>query len=389
MLDQHIPQAERTVESRLDEIRNKIEAGRRLSFDDGVFLFQPSVSLHVVGQLADLVCRHRHSRNVYYNLNTHLNPTNICAHRCKLCAFFRSEGDPDAYMMSKEEILKRAEDAAQVGCTELHIVGGLPPSVPFDWYLGIIEAIHARYPRLHLKAWTAVEIAWFSRISGLSVKEVLLRLIDAGLGSLPGGGAEIFHPAVRKQISSHKADGQTWLEVHRTAHNLGLKSNATMLFGHVETSHHRVDHLLQLRALQDETGGFQAFIALPFHPQRTAFSHLPKPSAFDCLRTIAVARLLLDNFDHIKAYWVALGIGVAQTALEYGANDLDGTVRYENIYHDAGADSPDVLTVEELCALIRETGREPVERDSLYRRVRRLGREWELDDNQGSARKQE
>jgi len=188
------------------------------------------------------------------------------------------------------------------------------------------------------------------------------------------------YPEVRQKISPRKADGETWLDIHRTAHRLGLKSNATMLFGHVEEVQHRVDHLLRLRALQDETGGFQTFIALPFHPARTAFRHLPRPSAFDCLRTIAVSRLLLDNFDHIKAYWVALGLGLAQAALDYGADDLDGTVRYENIYHDAGADSPDAVTVDELCGLIREAGREPVERDSLYRRVRRLGRQWEVEE---------
>jgi len=371
----------KVVEARLDEIRNKIEAGQRLSFDDGVFLFQPSVSIHAVGQLANLVCQRRHARVVYYNLNTHLNPTNICVHRCRLCAFYRTEKDADAYTMSREDVLKRAEDADRAGCTELHIVGGLPPDKPFEWYVGILEAIHRHYPRLHLKAWTAIEISWFTQISGLPVREVLLRLIDAGLGSLPGGGAEIFHPEVRTKISPHKPDGETWLNVHRVAHSLGLRSNATMLFGHVEEVHHRVDHLLRLRAIQDETGGFQAFIALPFHPKRTAFRDLPRPSAFDCLRTIAVSRLLLDNFDHIKAYWVALGIGLAQTALEYGANDLDGTVRYENIYHNAGADSPDVLTVDELCGLIRETGREPIERDSLYRRVRRVGCDWKVDDN--------
>lgn len=380
MLYRCAPGRDRSTESRLDEIRDKIEAGRRLSFDDGVFLFQPSVSLHEVGQLAHFVCQRRHGHVVYYNLNTHLNPTNICTQRCKLCAFYRSKDDPDAYTMSLEDVLKRAADADRAGCTELHIVGGLPADKPFEWYLGLIEAIHTHYPRLHLKAWTAVEIAWFAQISGQSAEAVLHRLVEAGLGSLPGGGAEIFHPEVRQKISPRKADGETWLDIHRTAHRLGLKSNATMLFGHVEEAHHRVDHLLRLRALQDETGGFQTFIALPFHPAKTAFRDVTRPSAFDCLRTIAVSRLLLDNFDHIKAYWVALGIGLAQTALDYGANDLDGTVRYENIYHDAGAESPDALTVEELCGLIREAGREPVERDSLYRRVRRVGRQWDVEE---------
>ena len=377
-----------SIRKQLEDIQNKISAGERLSFEDAVFLFQPEVSLHEVGRLAEEVCLRRHGRNVFYNLNMHLNPTNVCVYRCKLCAFYRTGKESDAYYMTPDQILKRAEEADRSGCTEIHIVGGLPGGKPFEWYVEILRLIHSHFPRLHLKAWTAVEIAWFCRISGLSVEKVLERLLEAGLGSLPGGGAEIFHPEVRQKISAGKADGETWLNVHRVAHRMGLKTNATMLFGHIESPEHRVDHMLRLRELQDETGGFQVFIPLPFHPQGTALHHLPKPSAFDCLRTLAVARLFLDNFPHIKAYWIALGVGLAQTALAYGANDLDGTVRYETIYHDAGAESPEALSVEELCGLIREAGREPVERDSLYRRVRRVSpTEWEIvEDSQSHGK---
>lgn len=370
----------RDVHYRLDRIRDKVLSGERLSFEDGVFLFDPAVSLHWIGELAEEVCLKRHGKTVFYNLNMHLNPTNICVYRCKLCAFYRVGQENDAYTLDEEQILARVAQADRSGCTEIHIVGGLPADKRFEWYEGILKLIHTHFPRIHLKAWTAVEIAWFSRISGLSVEQILGRLIEAGLGSLPGGGAEIFHPEIRRAISAGKADANQWLQIHRTAHRLGLKSNATMLFGHIEKPEHRVDHLLRLRELQDETGGFQAFVPLPFHPHGTALSHLPKPSAFDCLRTLAISRLVLDNFPHIKAYWIALGVGLAQTALAYGANDLDGTVRYESIYHDAGADSPQELTVEELCDLIREAGREPAERDSLYRPVKRMSvTEWTVE----------
>ena len=265
----------------------------------------------------------------------------------------------------------RGREADEAGCTELHVVGGAHPNKGFDWYLGMIRDLHAAFPRLHLKAWTAVEIDHFTRLTGKSTREVLEMLRDAGLGSMPGGGAEIFDPQVRSQICPRKADARTWLDVHRTAHQLGLRTNASMLFGHVESIEQRIDHLIQLRQLQDETGGFQAFIPLAFHPEHTALSHLHRPSSLMALRVVAISRLMLDNFDHIKAYWISLGVGTAQTALAYGADDLDGTVRYERIHHDAGATSPEALSVDQLRALIAETGREPVERDSLYRRVSR------------------
>jgi aminodeoxyfutalosine synthase len=280
--------------------------------------------------------------------------------------------------MSRDAILARGQEAVEAGATELHIVGGVHPDKPYNWYLGILRDLHEAFPRLHLKAWTAAEIAWFSALTGRSQRAVLEEMIDAGLGSLPGGGAEIFHPEVRGKIAPRKADARTWLDVHRIAHRLGLRSNATMLYGHIETAAQRVDHLMRLRELQDETGGFQAFIPLAFHPEGTQFAGLPRASGLLDLRVVAVSRLLLDNFDHIKAYWISLGVGTAQVALAYGADDLDGTVRQERIHHDAGATSPQVLSVEQLCGLIREAGREPVQRDTLYRRVRRDDNHWSV-----------
>ena len=360
----------------LDHIRRKVEAGERLSPAEGEFLFQPEVDLHAVGELADLVRRRRCGDVVCYNVNAHLNPTNVCVFRCPLCAYSRDPGDPGAYVMSDEEILARGREAAESGATELHVVGGVHPDKPLDWYLGILRDLHEACPRLCLKAWTAVEIAWFAELGGCSVRAVLERMIEAGLVSLPGGGAEIFAPAVRQQICPRKCDANTWLAVHRTAHALGLRTNATMLYGHVESPADRVDHLVRLRELQDTTGGFQAFIPLAFHPENTALAHLPGPTGLDDLRVMAVSRLLLDNFPHMKAYWISLGIGTAQTALAYGADDLDGTVRHEKIHHDAGSTAPELLSVDELRGLITEAGRRPVERDTLYRRVERSGAEW-------------
>ena len=245
--------------------------------------------------------------------------------------------------------------------------------------MGITRDLHAAFPRLHVKAWTAVEIDHFAQISGRPARSILEELMAAGLGSMPGGGAEIFDPQVRTEICPRKADARTWLDIHRTAHELGLRTNASMLYGHIESFEHLVDHLVQLRHLQDATGGFQAFVPLAFHPEHTSLAHVRRVSPLVDLRVTAVSRLMLDNFDHIKAYWISLGVGTAQTALAYGADDLDGTVRHERIHHDAGATSPEALTVEQLQSLIREAGRRPVERDSLYRRVLR-------DDGNGEWR---
>jgi len=350
-----------------DRIEAKIANGRRLSAEEGLALWDPELSLHRVGRWADEVCRRLHGPMVYYVRNAHLNPTNICALRCPICAYSRSPVDPDAFTMTIEEALAQAEEAAREGCTELHIVGGLHPEKPYQWYRDLLRLIHEAFPRLHLKAWTAVEIAWFAQQTGRSHRAILEDLIQVGLGSLPGGGAEIFAPRVRQQIAPRKIDADTWLAVHREAHRLGLRSNATMLYGHLETPEERTDHLLRLRQLQEETGGFLAFVPLAFHPARTRLEHLTGPTGLDDLRVMAVSRLLLDNIPHMKAYWVSLGVGPAQTALGYGANDFEGTVRQERIHHEAGSTAPQSLSVEEICRLIRQAGRQPVERDGLYR----------------------
>ncbi|HEV3339382.1 MAG TPA: aminofutalosine synthase MqnE [Pirellulales bacterium] len=357
-------------------IRDKVLAGERLMLDDGIYLYRPEVHLNDLGELANLVRERINGNHVYYNINSHLNPTNVCVYRCTFCAFRSDLRDPKGYLMSDEQILERGREAVGAGSTEMHIVGGLHHQMKFDWYVNVVRLLHEAFPRLHLKAWTAVEINWFQHLTRRPVREILQELIDAGLGSMPGGGAEIFHPEVRDKICEHKADAQNWLDIHRTAHQLGLRTNCTMLYGHVEEAYHRIDHLIRLRELQDETGGFQTFIPLAFHPDNTGLSHIRKPSALIDLRTMAISRLMLDNIPHIKAYWIMLGIGTAQTALSYGADDLDGTVRHELIYHDAGAETPEILSVGEICRLITEAGREPVERDTLYRRVVRQGDEW-------------
>ncbi len=351
------------------EIRDKVESEERLSLDDGIFLYQPDIPLQELGQLANLV-RERLNGNVgYYNINTHLNPTNVCVYRCRFCAFRSDLRDPKGYAMTDEQILARGQEATENGCTEMHIVGGLHHQRPYAWYRGIISLLHQHYPQIHLKAWTGVEINWFEFQTKRSVRWVLEDMREAGLGSLPGGGAEIFHQEVRDQLCEHKANTHAWLDIHRTAHQVGLRSNCTMLYGHIEQAFHRIDHLIRLRDLQDETAGFQVFIPLAFHPENTQLSNIKKPSALMDLRTIAISRLMLDNVQHIKAYWIMLGIGTAQTALAYGADDIDGTVRHELIYHDAGATTPECLTVDNIRDLIREAGREPVERDTLYRHV--------------------
>ncbi len=350
-------------------IRAKVEAGERLTLDDGLYLMRPEVSLHEVGRLANLVRERLNGNFAYYNINTHLNPTNVCVYRCTFCAFRADLRDPKGYVMSDEQILARGQEAVDNGCTEMHIVGGLHHQKGYDWYVNMVRLLHDAYPRLHLKGWTAVEINWFEHLAKKPVRAILEDLIEAGLGSMPGGGAEIFHADVRHRICEHKSDATKWLEIHRTAHELGLRTNCTMLYGHLENDYHRLDHLIRLRELQDDTGGFQTFVPLAFHPENTGLSHLPKPSSLTDLRVMAVSRLMLDNIPHIKAYWIMLGIGTAQAALAYGADDLDGTVRHELIYHDAGATTPEVLSTDDICALIRDTGRVPVERDTLYRHI--------------------
>ncbi len=364
--------------NRLQAIRAKVETGERLSFDDGVFLYQTD-DLFTLGELANLVRERKNGNFAYYNVNTHLNPTNVCVYRCTFCAFRADLKSPKGYVMSDEQILERAAEAEQRGATEMHIVGGLHHQLPYDWYLHVVRIIHEHYPRLHLKAYTAVEWDWFHRLTGRPTRDLLAEFKEAGLGSLPGGGAEIFHPDVRDQICEHKADAGAWIRIHREAHQLGLRSNATMLYGHIEQAEHRIDHLIRLRELQDETGGFQTFIPLAFHPDNTKLAaerNLQKASILMDLKTLAISRLMLDNFPHIKAYWVMLGIKTAQIALSYGADDIDGTVVHEKIYHDAGSDSPQELTVAEIRRLIIEAGRVPVERDTLYNEIIRENGGW-------------
>ena len=370
----------RTVSRSLDPIRQKVEAGERLNAAEAESLWDESIDLHELGQLANLVRERKNGNRCYYNINTHLNPTNICIYRCTFCAFRADLRDERGYIMSDEQILARGREAVESGSTEMHIVGGLHHQRQYEWYRDIIALLHQHYPTLHLKAWTPVEINWFCHLTKRSKLEILTEMKEAGLGSLPGGGAEIFHPEVRDKICEHKADTEEWFRIHRTAHELGLRSNATMLYGHIENAYHRTDHLLRLRELQDETGGFQTFIPLAFHPENTRLAEIGKPTAMMSLRTMAISRLVLDNFDHIKAYWIMLGLGTAQASLAYGADDLDGTVRHELIYHDAGATTPEVLSVEHIKRLIREAGREPVERDTLYRRVERQDGQWKTGE---------
>ncbi|MEM6692216.1 MAG: aminofutalosine synthase MqnE [Planctomycetota bacterium] len=364
-----MPNAE--VRAQFRDIRNKVEAGERLSLDDGIFLYRDDLPLQEVGQLANWVREQKNGNVGYYNINTHLNPTNVCVYRCRFCAFRSDLRDPRGYYMSDEQILHRGQEAHENGCTEMHIVGGLHHRKPYEWYRHVIGLLKENYPKIHLKGWTAVEINWFQFRTKKDLSWILEDLMEAGLGSMPGGGAEIFHPEVRDQLCEHKANTHAWLEIHRTAHQVGLRTNCTMLYGHVEKAYHRIDHLLRLRDLQDQTGGFQVFIPLAFHPENTKLDHIKKPSALMDLRTMAVSRLMLDNVQHIKAYWIMLGIETAQTALAYGADDIDGTVRHELIYHDAGAKTPEFLSVDRIEHLIREAGRDPIERDTIYRRVHR------------------
>ncbi len=358
-----------TTAARLADLRDKVFAGERLTFDDGLFLDQ-NADLFTLGELANFVREKKNGNVTFYNVNQHLNPTNVCVYRCAFCSFRADLKSPSGYVMTDAQILQRAREASEQGATELHIVGGLHHLLPYEWYLNIIASIHRAYPELHLKAWTAVEWDWFERITKRPTKELLAEMKAAGLGSLPGGGAEIFHPDVRSKLCDYKADADQWLRVHREWHEMGGKSNATMLYGHIEKPEHRLDHMLRLRALQDETSGFQTFIPLAFHPTNNPLGQdIPRPSGLTDLRVMALARVMLDNFPHIKAYWQMLTIKVAQVAQSYGADDIDGTVVHETIYHAAGSDSPQALSVRELRRLIEEAGRVPVERDTLYREV--------------------
>jgi aminodeoxyfutalosine synthase len=353
------------MDSSLRDIREKVERGERLSVGDAVRLYA-SDDLIAIGKMANLVRERMHGDTTYYVVNRHINPTNLCVNRCRFCAFSRSPGETGAYAMALEEVLSRARDAADDGITELHIVGGLHPDLPYAYYRDIVSRLHEEFPGIHLQAYTAVEIAHFAGISGMSTREVLADLRSVGLGSLPGGGAEIFADRVRQVLCPEKLPAEDWLRIHGEAHELGLRTNATMLYGHVETDEERVDHLNRLRAQQDRTGGFQSFIPLLFHPANTTVRRTRQPDGFDGLKNIAVPRVFLDNFPHVKSFWIMLGLKVAQVSLHFGADDLDGTVGEERITHEAGATTPQSITREELVGLIREAGRVAVERDTVY-----------------------
>jgi aminodeoxyfutalosine synthase len=350
----------------LSDIAAKLDAGERLSLDEGVRLFQ-SPDLHAVGWLANREREKRHEARTYYNFNLRLEATNVCEASCLFCSFARLRpGDAQAYTMSLEQVFDKLRARADQPLTEVHVVNGLHPDLPLSYYTDMLRGLKQIRPEVHLKCFTAVEIAFFADLYGMTDEAVLVALKDAGLDSLPGGGAEIFAERVRRKICHDKADADRYLSVHRIAHRLGLRSNITMLYGHIETIEERVDHMLRTRALQDETGGLQAFIPLAFHPDNNQMRKLPAPTASDTLRVHAVSRLMLDNVPHIKAFWIATGVDVAQLALWYGVDDLDGTVQEEKIYHMAGARTPETLTTADLRRLIRAAGRDPYERDTLY-----------------------
>lgn len=357
-------------DQRLQPILDKVHAGQRLSFDDGVTLYR-SPDILGVGYMANFVRERLHGNVTYFNVNRHINPTDVCVASCRLCAFGKRAKDPKAYTMSLDEVWTRAAEGWSESITEFHIVGGLHPELSLEWYCEMLRGLKERFPEVHLKAFTMVEVAYFAQRGKISIREVLRKLIDAGVDSLPGGGAEILAERVRRIICDHKIDGSQWLDVARTAHRMGLKSNCTMLYGHIETEEDRVDHLVKLRELQDETSGFVTFIPLAFHPDNTVLKHIPRTTGFMDIREIAVSRLMLDNIPHIKAYWIMMTPAIAQIAQRFGANDIDGTVVEERIYHDAGATTSQGMRRGELLRLIRESGREPVERDTAYRPVQR------------------
>jgi aminodeoxyfutalosine synthase len=353
----------------LADIADKLDTGTRLSLGDGLRLFA-APDLLAVGWLANREREKRHGARTFYNHNIRLEATNVCVASCLFCSFARlKEGDPGSYTMSLEQAWEKLRQRADQPLTEVHIVNGLHPHLPFSYYTDLLSGMKRIRPDVHLKAFTAVEIAFFADLYGMSDEQVLRDLQAAGMDSLPGGGAEIFAERVRRKICHDKCDADRWLSIHRTAHRLEMRSNVTMLYGHIETAEERVDHMLRARALQDETGGFQAFIPLAFHPDNNQMRKLPAPTAAETLRVHAVARLVLDNIPHIKAFWIATGVEVAQQSLWFGVDDLDGTVQEEKIYHMAGARTPEAMTPAQLRALVDAAGREPRERDTLYNLV--------------------
>ncbi len=354
-------------------IEEKVRQGERLSFEEGVELYR-SNDIVAVGRLANHTRERLNGNNAYYNVNRHINYTNVCVIDCQLCqgAYARKPGQEGGYTMQLQQVFQFAEKEYTEALTEFHIVGGLNPELPFDYYLDLLRGLKQRFPSVHLKAFTMVELDFFTKITHKPLEWVIGQLHEAGMGSCPGGGAEIFAERARPLIAGHKISGARWLEVARAVHKMGIRSNATMLYGHVETLEERVDHLVRLRELQDETGGFNCFIPLAFHPENTVYAHLPTTTGMDDLKTIAVSRLMLDNFPHIKAYWVTLTPSLAQIALRFGADDLDGTIIEERIIHGAGTPTNLGITRNQIEKLIRDAGRTPVERDTLYTPIQRV-----------------
>lgn len=358
--------------SELQPIADKVEKGERLSLEEGVRLYE-SDDLIAIGAMANLVRERINGNFTYYNVNRHLNYTNVCISDCAFCGFYRRVRHPEAYEWSVQECIEIARKAYQEGARELHIVGGLHPRLKFDYYTSLLRELKSNFPDMHLKAFTMVELDHLARICRLTDEQVIEGLVEAGLDSCPGGGAEILREPTRSKICAHKTSGDRWLELSEKAHRFGVKTNATMLYGHIESYEDRVDHFIKLRELQDKTNGFMCFIPLAFHPEGTDLAHLPGPSAIDSLKTIAISRLMLDNIPHIKAYWVMLGKHTAQIALRFGADDLDGTINeggslMESYLAEGNANHLTKAGIEEL---VRGAGRTPVERDTLYNAVLR------------------
>ena len=352
----------------IKHIENKVDAAERLTAEEGLRLYETD-NPHTLGRLANKVRERLNGNDAYYIVNRHINYTNVCVNACRFCAFSKKPGEPGGHTMGLEEVFERAAPAAGDGSTELHIVGGVDPDLPLAYYVDMIAGLRERHPSVCIQALTAAEIAHLADASGMTDAEVLAKLKDAGLTALPGGGAEVFSTRVRQLVCPDKISGERWLSASRDAHRLGIPTNATMLYGHVETLEERIEHFVRLREAQDETGGFLCFIPLPFHPENTAMADLRRTSSIDDLKTFAMARLMLDNFPHIKAFWIMTGVKLAQIALAYGADDMNGTVVEERITHAAGAETPQQITVSEIRRLILEAGRTPVERDTLYNRI--------------------
>ena len=359
---------DRMIDPAIRRIGNKLLNRERLDLNDGVACLS-TTDLTGLGQLAFGVKRAMHDKRAFFIANHHLNYTNVCQNRCGFCAFSRQQGMPDAYTLTPEAAARRIADSPVSDLKEVHLVGGCHPELELDYYVDLLRALSQARPGVKLKAFTAVEIDHISSRTGISNEECLSRLKEAGLAAMPGGGAEVFSERIRKILFPRKIGGERWLEIHGKAHTLGINTNATLLFGHIETPAERVKHLMKLRAQQDRTGGFQAFIALPFHPENTPIDYLPGPTGVDILKTISTARLILDNFRHIKAYWVMLGEKLTQTALHFGADDLEGTIVHERIAHQAGARTETGITLNRLIELIEEAGFEPVQRDTFHRPI--------------------